>query len=171
LPLDVRKMHRAGVLRQGYTGGWHWTNNYTGESVANIGFTIAPSGVLLRYSVNGDSRSQYVRLAHTGCHFGGVRPWFICPIQGERVAVLYMRGGRFACRRCNRIAYMSQSEGFIGRVWRKQDKVERRLGEDWERPKGMHRATHERLLGILEKCETVRDYALVQALERMGLTF
>lgn len=170
LPLDVRRMHRAGVLRQGYAGGWHWTNSYTGEPAGNIGFTIEPGGVLLRYTVNGDSRNQYVPLEHTGCHFGGARPWFVCPIRGERVAVLYMRGGRFACRRCNRIAYLSQSDDLTGRAWRKQAKLECRLGEDWERPKGMHATTYERLLGILEECETVRDGALILALERMGLS-
>ena len=169
LPLDVRRMHRADVLREGYVGAWQWTNNDTGERVGSIGFTVEPCAVVLRYSVDGDARKQFVRLERARCNFGGLRPWFICPIRGERVAVLYMRAGRFACRDCQRIAYLCQSEDFIGRVWRKQRKAEARLGTDGERPKGMHAATYEHLSGIINDCELVKDYALFAMLERRGL--
>ena len=95
--------------------------------------------------------------------------WLLCPVRGERVAVLYMRSGRFACRHCQRIAYACQSDDLMGRAWRKQGKVEKRLGPDCERPKGMHAATYDRLLARIDECETVKDYALVVAFSRMGL--
>lgn len=44
--------------------------------------------------------------------------------------------------------------------------IERRLGEDWARPKGMHATTHERLLGVLDDCEEQRDVALISVLRR-----
>lgn len=48
----------------------------------------------------------------------------------------------------------------MGRAWRKQAKIERRLGEDWRRPKGVHHRTHERLLEQIAECEEKRDLAL-----------
>lgn len=170
-PLDVRKMHQAGGLRRGSLGNWEWTNNYTGDVAGTIGFIAEAGGVELRYSISGDLRRQYIAVEHTHCNFGGSRPWFICPVRGERVAVLYLRAGRFACRHCQRIAYGSQSEDLTGRAWRKQRKVEKRLDPDCERPKGMHATTYKRLLWKLERCETVRNYAMIRAFARMGLTF
>jgi hypothetical protein len=167
LPLDVRVMRRHGVLRNGYSGGWSWT--WTGgERAGSIGFTVDGAMLRLSYSVSGDPRTQYVPIVRSPCNFGGSRPWFRCPVGGERVAVLYMRGGRFACRRCQRVAYLSQSEDTIGRTWRRQGKAEKRLGPNYERPKGMHRATHEALLSVIEACQIERDAALLDAMERMG---
>lgn len=80
-----------------------------------------------------------------------------------------MNRGRFACRRCNCIVYLSQSDDWSGRAWRKQSKLERRLGDDWERPKGMHATTYERLLSIIDECEMVCDGVLYGKLQRWGL--
>ena len=47
-------------------------------------------------------------------HLGGRRPWFICSVRangrycGRRVAVLYLAGELFACRKCYGLAYASQ---------------------------------------------------------------
>jgi len=169
LPLDVRQMHRAGVLWVGYRGAWKWADSYTEEVVARIGFAAERDGLALSYTLDGEPREQFVPLTHTRCHYGGIRPWFTCPVGGERAAVLYMNAGRFACRHCNRVAYLSQSDDLAGRAWRKQTKLERRLGEDWERPKGMHRSTYDRLLAKLWECEMVRDGVLFGRLERMGV--
>jgi hypothetical protein len=43
-------------------------------------------------------------------------------------------------------------------------KVEAKISENWRRPKGMHRATHERLLSIIWDCEERRDAALATPL-------
>ena len=48
-------------------------------------------------------------------------------------------------------------------------KLERQLGDSWQRPKGMHRATHERILDGIFKCEERRDAALAGYLQRLGL--
>jgi hypothetical protein len=53
--------------------------------------------------------SHWIGLTQTPCHFGGVRRWFICTRCGNRMGMLYMRHGKFACRRCQKIAYQSQS--------------------------------------------------------------
>ena len=74
--------------------------------------------------------------------------------------MLFLRAGRFACRHCQRIAYASQSGDLCDRTWRKQAKVEAKLGPNWQRPKGMHDTTRERLLSIIWDCEERRDAAL-----------
>ena len=81
--------------------------------------------------------------------------------------MLFLRAGRFACRHCQRIAYGSQSGDLCDRTWRKQAKVEAKLRPNWARPKGMHKATHERMLSIIWDCEEQRDEALVGYLAGM----
>lgn len=62
---------------------------------------------------------HWIALTQTPCHFGGQRRWFVCPRCGNRMALLYMRHGRFACRHCQQIAYQSQSGDAEDRlVWR-----------------------------------------------------
>jgi hypothetical protein len=165
--IDVRRWHREGILRPGRAGGWHWTDSETGELRASIGYRSDGDTVTLSYSIDGSPHTQCVRLSHTACTYGGARPWFICPIRGERVAVLFLRAGRFACRHCQRVAYGSQSADLIDRTWRRQAKAEARLGPHWTRPKGMHAATHDRLLSQIWECEERRDAALGAFVEAM----
>lgn len=160
LRLDVRRWHRNGVLSSGYSGAWEWRDHETGQTRGSISYTVGAGTVSLRFSSGGVPVCQSIVLTQTGCTFGGARPWFVCPVRGERVAVLFFRSGRFACRTCQRLCYASQSEDACGRAWRKQAKVERKLGPDWARPKGMHKKTHERLIEIILDCEERRDAAL-----------
>ena len=94
-----------------------------------------------------------VRLAWTGCSFGGRRVWWLCPAVGcgRRVALLF-GGAVFACRHCHRLAYRSQREADHDRASRRADNLRDRMG--WEpgilngsgtKPKGMHWRTFERL--------------------------
>ena len=158
--LDVRRWHREGVLQAGVSGSWVWSDSATGEHTGSIGYSVCDGLVNLNYSVNGQPSNQRIALTRTPCTYGGVRPWFVCPVHGERVAVLYLRAGRFACRHCQGIAYASQSDDAIGRDWRKQSKLESKLGRGWARPKGMHHATRERLVSAIIDCELRRDDAI-----------
>ena len=166
LPLDIRSMRLAGLLRSGYGGLWRWADSYTGEEHASIRLSAVTGGVTLYFSASDGPHTQHVRVAHTHCHFGGTRPWFICPVRGERVAVLYMRAGGFACRHCQGIAYMSQSETVSARICRRQQKAEARLSEDYDRPRGMHWATYSRLVDYINACE---DEWLEVNAARLGL--
>ena len=167
LKLDVRRWQREGVLRPGCIGSWQWTDSETGERRSSIGFQTNHGSVTLNYSIDGKPQSQTIWLSESACNFGGVRPWFVCPVRRERVAVLYLRAGRFACRDCQRIAYASQSDDLCARMWRRQQKAEAKLGPYWARPKGMHEATRERLLSIIWDCEEQRDGALADYLAGM----
>ena len=165
--IDVRRWHREGVLRNGRAGSWEWTDAATGERLAAIGYRSDGYGVALNYSIDDRDRSQRVRLDWTACHYGGKRPWFVCPIRGERVAVLYLRADRFACRHCQRLAYLSQSGDGLTRSWQRQHNIEAKLGDDWSRPKGMHHSTHVRLLSILVDIGERREAALGNHLARL----
>lgn len=158
--LDVRQWARRGLLAG--SAGFTWTWHRGGEPAGSIGVVVDSGQCLtLRYATTetGERRevAQRVDLLATGCHLGGVRRWFACPCCGQRVALLYLRWGRFACRHCQRVAYASQSEDELGRLWRKQAKIEARLGDTWRRPKGMRRCTFSRLLGELVRLEDRRD--------------
>jgi hypothetical protein len=96
-----------------------------------------------------------VYLDWTDCNFGGQRAWFHCPALGcgRRVAILYLGGGIFACRHCYQLAYPSQREPDYDRAARRADKIRKRLcweqgilnPKGWQKPKGMHWKTFERL--------------------------
>lgn len=156
LALDVRELHRDGLLRPGLAMDMHW--NRTGEERAAIRVRTAADRVTLSYhtrSNGGDWQPMEftVYLQWTGLHFGGRRPWFLCPAQGcgRRVAILYA-GTVFTCRHCQRLVYECQRETDDGRAARRADAIRRRLG--WEpgifngdgwKPKGMHWRTFDRL--------------------------
>ena len=57
-----------------------------------------------------------MRLSRSSCHYGGERPWFLCPHCGRRVAILY-GGAVFACRTCYGLAYEVQREDETRTAW------------------------------------------------------
>ena len=153
--IDVRQWQRAGNLREGYVGSWVWHRG--SERTGSIGYAVASDSVTLRYAVGEVIVNDRIELDRTPCHYGGSRPWFRC---GARVAVLYLHATRFACRRCQQVVYASQADDVFGRAWRRQRKLEARLGANWLRPKGMHQSTRDRLVGQIIACEETRDLAL-----------
>ena len=81
-----------------------------------------------------------------------------------------MRRGVFACRHCQRVAYSSQSEDGLDRMWRAQSKIEAKLADNWQRPKGMRQRTYKRLTASVWELEARRDEAFaVFAGRLMGL--
>lgn len=172
--IDVRVWQRRKLLDHEGTFSWSW--NRGGEPTGSIGVVVSVGiAVELRYTVSSGSNAQPINervfLAHTPCQFGGSRTWFVCPLCQHRREVLYLRSGRFACRHCQRVAYSSQSEDVIARMWRKQGRIENRLGEDWERPKGMRHRTYEHLLECLQSCEEVKELACSVFLSRFLADF
>jgi hypothetical protein len=68
-----------------------------------------------------------------------------------------MRSGRFACRHCNRMRYLVESQDRGQRLWMRAERIERHLGADLSRPKGMHRKTYHALLARYEATHNARD--------------
>lgn len=64
------------------------------------------------------TKHSYSRdLVFTNCHFGGKRPWFVCPC-GRKVRALFI-GGRdneVYCRHCLRLTYQSTRETNYSRI-------------------------------------------------------
>jgi hypothetical protein len=171
--VDIRVWRKQGYLTPGQYFSWAW--NRGGEPTGSIAVRVHDAQSLsLLYSVGAghDRRdgSQTIALAHTPCHYGSSRPWFVCPRCQRRAGLLFMRWGRFACRRCQKVTYTSQSEDLMARMWRKQGKIEARLGENWQRPKTMRRRTHEAFIEALMACEARRDEAFCDVVQRfLGL--
>jgi hypothetical protein len=91
------------------------------------------------------------------CRFGGRRPWLTCSAHsngrycGRRVAMLYLAGELFACRRCCGLAYASQQKDPLVRNVSRSQKIRARLGGPCdlfgpipERPRGMWPAPSRR---------------------------
>jgi hypothetical protein len=107
-----------------------WTCN--GESSGSISVFVRDGCVTLGYRLdqNGQWIEQPVYFSWTRPKFGGRRPWFLCPRYIRRVALLCLRGERWACRICCDLAYRSELElkGFRGQMM--AQKIQARLGGD-----------------------------------------
>lgn len=173
--IDANRMNRNGVFRDRFWGSWPWTRN--GREIAQIGVSSDGESVTLSYSYRrtGDSKWQDVRqrvkIERVPCRFGGTRAYFICPGAGngrrcERRAVkLYGAGRYFLCRHCHRIAYTSQSETELDRLYRRSSKLRERLDGVpgiWnalpQKPKGMWQRTYQRRLAQVVEADLRAKY-------------
>lgn len=163
LGLDIRVLVRRGFIHSephiSRSGSWQWTCN--GEPSGNIGLRAEHDRVQLTYSANGLPFDYPVWLERTPAHYGGTRPWFRCPRCQWRRGVIYgvASDGRFGCRRCMRLGYSSEAEDMLDRLWRKQRKLEAKLGEGYRRPKGMHQRTYERVIERIGQVEEAKEDA------------
>src|SRR4051812_29932632 len=125
--LDVNRLHKAGCVAPGWSGGWQWMRD--GEQVARINLRAEADRLHLAYrvSISGaewQDVSETVRIVRVPCRLGGSRPYFICPgvvngsYCGRRVAKLYGAARYFLCRHCHGLAYTCQREEEMDRVLR-----------------------------------------------------
>lgn len=93
----------------------------------------------------------------------------MCPGRVRRVGILAASGKYFLCRHCYDLSYSSQNENtVIDKVCRKRDKLRDRLGEKWwQRPKGMHRKTFDRLRNRLWDAEMQADLLMDREMEKL----
>lgn len=166
--LDVYYLHKHGMLAPGSASTLNWSRN--GQHLASIGMWAEEGRIILKYRTRArggewENKEYPVPLEWTACHFGGQRPWFLCPRCYRRVAVLF--GGKmFACRHCHNLAYDCQREAEHSRLLGRAQKIQRRLGWDgpngWRKPKGMHWRTFEKLVAEHERFERASWAALVE---------
>ena len=179
LTIDVRRLSREGLVSPGQSYRWKWTGN--GEDLASVEVRIDAERVNLSYRTRGEDRDDWaakeyaVTIERTPCHFGGSRPWLLCPVAGcgRRVAILY-GGPIFACRHCHRLAYRCQRETVDERAARRADKVRARLGWPqglWSprgpRRKGMHLRTFTKLTATYEAFAANAAKGLLHEVERL----
>lgn len=193
--LDVNELHREGSLKPGVTCHVSWTRVSDATVIASVSVAATQGELRLHYALrepDGEAEeiSYVVRLTHTGCNYGGQRPWFVCPGVvhgvpcGRRVGKLYNRGRYFVCRHCHELAYESQRRGAAARLWATAADLRHRLGQNGVRrrgwaqaplpppmkPPGMHQNTYVRTLDRIEMLEWEADQielrAATQFLER-----
>lgn len=154
--IDIRKLHRKGLLTPGGSFTWQWTRG--GNVIATIGGMVdTTDSVTLHYRTRRhggewQDKQYQVMIDWTACNYGGSRPWWNCPCCGRRVAVLW-GDSTYACRHCQQINYESTRTTPESQAFARAGKVRKQLG--WcagianppgGRPKGMHQQTYERLL-------------------------
>lgn len=159
--IDARRLKRDGLLRAGLAYGWQWKDE-DGEVTASIGIRTHAGGLIVSYRTDGEDVEQRIATTATRCNYGGQRVWFACPHCRQRVALLYL-SRQVACRQCFRMAYPSQSEDLVGRLWRKQSKIENRL----QSGKRMQQRTRDRLIDELCRIEEARDAVLFRQMARL----
>lgn len=135
LRLDVRELHKAGLLWGDARGSVTWQRG--GAYMASIGIRLLPGQLALRldydFGPHQIAVQEIVELTFTACHFGGDRPWFTCPCCGRRCAILWGRG-RFLCRSCHRVAYPSQNESIGSQAMRRIHEIRAALRVDSSLP-------------------------------------
>lgn len=167
--LDIRYLRRCGLLKPGRVSTVRWSTG--GKLTGGVTIRAFVGCIELDYKVRSlgtdwKMKRVSVNLVRSDCHLGGSRQWFECPTSScrRRVAILY--GGEiFVCRTCRNLTYPSQYLPPWERSILKADRIRDRLGWKpgifnglgWQKPKGMHWRTFERL---------VADY---RAYERIGL--
>ncbi len=123
IALDVRYLSRRGYLKRDAGGGvlsWH----RRGQVIASVRYASEECGLSLFY----DQCAERIAFAWTRCHLGSERIWFRCPGCATRVAILYHRAGRFRCRRCHGLTYLSQRKRPPERALRRAQNIRMRLG-------------------------------------------
>jgi len=183
--IDVRRWQREGRLGAGQSFSCSWSR--AGLPSGSIGVQTLADAVVLafRHQSWGDTEwqlvEQRVALTWTACHLGGRRPWFSCSAYtggrycGRRVAVLYLAGKLFACRRCHGLAYESQQESLWCRGLGRAQKIRMQLGGSPnpleafpDRPKGMHRKTYDRRRRAHDLAEQKGLMGAMQFVDRLG---
>lgn len=100
-----------------------------GEWTGAIDYRLGCDSLILSYRIRQsggvlEDIKETVPLERTACHYGGKRPWFLCPRCWWRVAVLYGTGKRFLYQHCYRLPYTSQNENYMDRMMRKRARSE-----------------------------------------------
>ena len=125
--IDMRKLKRQFLVPG--TVSTVIRRNWDGDIIGAAAILAEAGQIVLFCKIRDEQTTlEYpVRLDWTPCHFGGRRPWFLCPNCSRRVAVLYSMTA-FICRRCLGLAYESQRESPCDRALRRAQAIRERLG-------------------------------------------
>lgn len=128
--LSIFKLKEFGLLGGYANTTLNWTWRLSGRK-NSIGIIVDTEDLYAKVNYtttdrNTGEKTDYdykIRLTTTACNFGGVRYWFICPLNvngiycGRRVGTLYLASGGnyFGCRHCYDLSYESRNESRLGR--------------------------------------------------------
>lgn len=172
LRLDVSQLAREDVLRlPAEPCTWRWWERRGGEPIASVslraGHVMARDGteiddanyLKIAFWRGDTSVRRVIPVVWQACHYGGHRPYFLCPWCSKKRTILFLIHGYFICRECGDLGYASQLEHRPDRLLRRASKLRRRLGagpgvlDFIDRPKGMHRLKFYRKLAQIEGME------------------
>jgi len=190
LTLDVRRLARMGILREGARGSLTWSRD--GTEHASLGYAVTlheQAGTLTLFYTAPDrdtgerkSITCTIALSSIPLHYGGRRWYLHCPLTGRRAQTLHKWNG--IAQFCHRDAirpkptYASQrvsgSDRIIAQRWairrKLGDTITDLFGEPWK-PKRMHWRTFERYAARdAELAERENGYLLrlIGRLQRYG---
>jgi hypothetical protein len=122
----------------------------------------------------------HLRVAFTSCHYGGSRPWFVCPACERRAGKLYVLAGRPFCRSCHDLTYFSsQSRNCFDKAlgwYARSCRRERLYQAELDKIEGQKRKQYHyrgkvirRLARYLIECESEAMEAALMQQERLAL--
>lgn len=89
-----------------------------------------------------------------------------CPVCHSRTALLYLRAGRFACRKCQRVSYSTQSSTSHDRVCNFYHRLAAQI--EAGKPKWQRWATFNKLEDRFEQVSAALDASILWRLEQLG---
>ena len=162
--IDINKLNKCGCLEPGRSGLWTWSTS--SAQSASIGIHADDACIHLSFrakQAEGEWQQieQAIEIEWVDCHFGGSRPFFVCPGGCSKpVTKLYGSQEFFLCRQCSGLTYQSQRENELDRAYRRMNKLRAKAGADPGlaasypgRPKGRWRRTHRRLVDEAQAVE------------------
>lgn len=159
--LDINILQKQKLLDEGLNFSLVWVDDRSIEK-ARLSFVNSPDALTLHYQSNNRQKPMIntIKIDWTNCHFGGQRPWFMCPYCGRLVLKLYIYKERILCRDCHSLVYSSQRLDSFTRLAKKIQQTKQQIGFvdrksmiQTPKPKGMHWKTFFKLQGKLEKQE------------------
>ena len=171
--LDIRRINRDDLLTPGKSFRLNW--KFGGQILASVDIRTGFHRLILsyRHCRSGEEwidKCYPVDIDWTPCNFGGWRPWFCCPHCYGRVVKLYIGSSGLGCRKCYRMTYASTRTDAVTRVWRKQEKLEAKLiddGDQYQKPKGMHWRTFNRIVDQINELELEKDRQFIIGVRRI----
>lgn len=144
--IDLRILRRAGLLRSGECtyDTLRWQNQAPEALSVRIFIDLSDTGdasMRIISAGGGGTINQRVSIECIPCRYGGIRCYFLCPIDGIRCELLHLVGGIFASRKAHRLTYAAQSENELSRARRKAHALCRQVEGDarYPRPRGRNR--------------------------------
>jgi len=160
--LNILDFKKEGLLDPGMELTLTYTIN--GRELASVSIFVKKESLALVYDFNQIRRKQEVALAQTPCHYGGSRAWLLCPkCQAKRNSLYLGPEGFWACRECLGLAYKIQRLNPHERHQNRAEKIKKNKLKiipgsrtmASEKPFGMWRSNHIRILDELLKHETL----------------
>lgn len=151
--------------------------------VLEVDLTIFPDRLVIQHCDQGKEFVYTIPFSLTKAHYGNYRYWMTCPGQrcARRCGKLYLvRSSEgiptFACRHCFHLAYRSQNQTRHDRIWRKEAKLLKRLGDNYafpiscdDKPKNMHWNTFDRIRSQISDLNYQVEDELLNLGRRFGM--